>query len=570
MKQHFRFLAIGLLALASAAVLAACGSSSSSSSASSSSSSSTSASTTSPKGGTVTLLMGSAPQSLDPQMDYTTQGAEINWIAYTGLTTYAHADGVAGTAVIPGLCTALPVVSDNGLTYTCTLRHGLEFSNGKPVVASDFTYAMERAIKMPWGGSGSFITPVIVGGTAYSTGKAKTISGVTTNNTTGVITMHLTHAYGPWDNVLAFPALGFVYPPAAPFKNEPNNPPPGVGPYYVTNIVPNASFTAVPNPKWASYNIPGIPAGKVTVNVKVNQTNTAASAEAVLNNTADFFDWADTIPGSLIPQIKSQAASRYRLVDLGGSTYYIFMNQTEKPFSSQLAREAVVTALNEQGFVRIGSGTLVPACWFLPPAVPGHPPSTAKCPYSNAQFTGDIAKAKQLVQQSGMAGQSVTVWSQGRPPRQQWMTYYTQILNEIGFKATQKVIADAQYWTTIGDLKLHPQTGFADWNMDFPNPVDFYLLVTKQGILPQNNENFGEVQDSHIDSTVTKLQPTPTSQLSTVASQWQTLDEYLAQKADVAVFGYQTFPFFASDRVNYAGLIFQPEYGWDWTSFALK
>ena len=228
---------------------------------------------------------------------------------------------------------------------------------------------------MPWGGSGSFITPIIAGGTAYSTGKAKTISGITTNNTTGMITMHLTQPYGPFDNVLAFPALGFVIRRHAPFKNEPNNPPPGVGPYYVTNIVPNASFTAVPNPKWATINIPGIPAGKVTVNVKINQTNTAASAEAVLNNTADFVDWADTIPGSLIPQIKSQAASRYRLVDLGGSTYYIFMNQSEKPFNSQLAREAVVTALNEQGFVRIGSGTLVPACCFLPPAVPGHPPS---------------------------------------------------------------------------------------------------------------------------------------------------------------------------------------------------
>ena len=174
------------------------------------------------------------------------------------------------------------------------------------------------------------------------------------------------------------------------------------------------------------------------------------------------------------------------------------------------------------------------------------------------------------MQESGIAGQPVQVWSQGRPPRQEWMTYYTQILNEIGFKATQKVIADASYWTTIGNLSLHPQTGFADWNMDFPNPVDFYLLVTKQGILPQNNENFGEVQDPSIDSEVAKLQPTPTAQLSTVQSQWQSLDEELAQKADVAVFGYQTFPFFASDRINYAALDFQPEYGWDWTSFELK
>ncbi len=38
----------------------------------------------------------------------------------------------------------------------------------------------------------------------------------------------------------------------------------------------------------------------------------------------------------------------------------------------------------------------------------------------------------------------------------------------------------------------------------------------------------------------------------------------------MAVFGYQKFPFFTSTRINYPGLIFQPIYGWDLTSFQLK
>ena len=37
----------------------------------------------------------------------------------------------------------------------------------------------------------------------------------------------------------------------------------------------------------------------------------------------------------------------------------------------------------------------------------------------------------------------------------------------------------------------------------------------------------------------------------------------------MAVFGYQTFPFFTSDRIDYGGS-FQPIYGWDLTSFQLK
>jgi len=134
------------------------------------------------------------------------------------------------------------------------------------------------------------------------------------------------------------------------------------------------------------------------------------------------------------------------------------------------------------------------------------------------------------------------------------------------------VLADATYFTTIGESKtLHPQTGFADWNQDFPNPVDFYgVLLDGKAILPTNNENQGETNDPYVNAQVTKLGATPTTQLSSVASQWQALDEYVAKKAYVAVFGYQTFPKFTSDRINYSALVFHPVYGWDYTSFQLK
>jgi peptide/nickel transport system substrate-binding protein len=516
---------------------------------------------------TVTWLLGTAPQSLDPGLDYTTQGSEFHWVQYLGLTTYAHKSLTPGAQLIPGLATALPVLSDGGKTYTMTLRKGLVYSNGKPVVASDFTYTVERALKIPWGGSGAFITPYIVGADAYSKGKASTISGITTNNATGQIVIHLTQAYGPFANVLAFPALGFI-PAGTPMKAEPTSPPPGVGPYEITNIVPNVSFSFVKNPQWSKMNIPGIPAGSVNFNVKIN-SNVTANALSVLQNSADIFDWADTIPGSLLGQIKSRATGRFKLVNLGGSTYYVFLNVTEKPFNNQLAREAVVTGLNQDAMSRLGAGTLQPACYFLPPDVTGHP--TAPCPYGTPG-TGNLAKAKALVKQSGMAGQAITVWSESRSPRQQWMTYYTQYLNSIGFKATQKVIADATYFTTIGESKtIHPQTGFADWNQDFPNPVDFYgPLLDGASILPTDNENQGQVNDPYINAQVTKLGSTPATQLSTVASQWQAVDEYTAKKAYVAVFGYQEFPFLTSTRINYSKVIYQPIYGWDPTSFQLN
>jgi peptide/nickel transport system substrate-binding protein len=510
-------------------------------------------------------VSGTAPDSLDPQFGYTTQAAEADWLAYTGLTTYAHVNGTPGGNLIPGLATALPQVSKDGKTYTATLRKGLVFSNGKPVKASDFTYSIERSLKLPWGGSGQFLSGTIVGAKDFASGKAKSISGITADDATGKITIHLLAPYGAFGNVLAFPSQGIV-PSGTPMKNEPNNPPPGVGPYMITNVVPNVSFSEVKNPKWASMNIPGIPAGNVNVNVKIS-SNVNANALSVLQNSADVFDWADTVPGSLLPQIQSQAKDRYSKKVMN-STYYFFLNTKTKPFSSQLAREAVVTGMDQNALNRLGSGTLIPACYFIPPGMVGHP--TTPCPYGDPASGGNLAKAKALVQQSGMAGTPVTVWSETRSPRQQWAAYYTDFLNKIGFKATQKVIADATYFTTIGNLKLNPQTGFADWNQDFPNPIDFYLLLQSTAIQPTNNQNFGQVKDPQVDSQSTQLGQVPTSKLSSIASKWQALDEYVAKKAYVGVYGYQTFPAFTSNRIDLSKAVFHPLYGWDWSSFAVK
>ena len=566
MKRHVRPLALVLLVAITALIVAACGSSSkSSSSASGGASANTSTSSSGGATPTINMVQGTFPQSLDPAKDYTTQGAETNWIVYTGLTTYKHVNGAAGGDLIPGLGTALPKISDGGKTYTATLRKGLKFSNGAPVVASDFIRSVERAVKVPWGGSGAFITPIIVGASAYSTGKAKAISGISANDKTGQITIHLVKPYGPFDNVLAFPCLGLV-PSSTPLAVEASNPPPGVGPYKVTNITPGQSYDVVKNPDWTP--IPGIPSGHVNIDVKVSG-NITSNALAVLNNTADVFDWADTIPGSLLAQIKAKASDRFQNVNLGGSTYYIFFNVTKPPFNNQLVREAVITGLDEAAMNKLSSGTLAPACFFLPPAVPGHP--TGACPYGNPASGGNIAKAKALIKQSGQAGAAVTVWSETRDPRQQWMTYYTSFLNQIGLKATIKVIADANYFTTIGSSKsVDPETGFADWNQDFPNPVDFYLLLDGKAILPTDNENFGQVNDPKINNAIATLGTTPTTQLSSVASKWQAVDEYVAKKAYIDVFGYQTFPFFMSDRMNYAAAVKQSIYGWDFTSFQLK
>ncbi len=515
---------------------------------------------------TVTILYGTAPDFLDPQEAYTTQGAEADWVAYTPLYTYAHKNGTAGGVVIPGLATGAPKITNGGKTYTMTLRKGLKYSNGAAVKASDFAYSIERAIKLNWGGS-SFYTQYIVGADAYSKGTATTISGIKSNNATRTITVTLLSPYGAFENILAFPSSALV-PTGTAMTNLSNNPPPGVGPYMITNVVPNQSWVGAINPYYAKEAIPGIPVAKVTIDARV-EANTTTETEDVLSNAADVFDTGDTIAPALLAQIHNNAPHRFSTIPVV-QNFYFFMNSKAKPFDNQLVREAVTMSIDRNALSRLDGGNLIPGCYFLPPAMIGHP--TKPCPYGNPAATptaATLAKAKSLIAKAGDTGAAVTVWSETRSPRQQFCTYYASVLTALGFNVTLKVLADHSYFPTIGTLSLNAQTGFADWNQDFPNPGDFYLLLDKNSIQATNNQNFSQVNDPKIQNAITKLDAIPPSQLKQHAAQWQALDYYTAQKAYELVYGYQTWPKFVSTHINYKALVVSTLYGWDWTSFQL-
>jgi len=513
------------------------------------------------QGGTATVLMGTAPDYLDPHLAYTTQAVEAHWISYTGLLTYRHEEGEAGTQLIPGLADDLPRISRDGRTYDFTIRRGLRYSDGREVRATDFPYSVERMVRIPWGGR-SFVTNYVVGAQEFDEGTAERISGITANDATGRITIRLREAYGAFSNVLAFPALAFV-PRGTPIRNLSADPPPGVGPYMLTDVVPNRSFTVRRNPLFADFRIPDIPLGNLdAINVRI-VSNTNSEAQQVLNNQADIFDPGDTLPPALLPQIECQARDRFARKPVP-STFYFFLNTTKPPFDNEKARQAVNMALDRDALVRLSSGFFEPSCFFIPEGIVGHPDS--ECPYGDEP---DIEGARRLIREAGLEGTRIVVWGQERSPRKEYVDYYTDMLNRIGFDAEERIIADTVYFPTIGNERTNPQTGFANWLQDFPNPSDFYLLLDARSIQPTNNQNFSKVDDPFIQRELLELNAVPATELDTVADRWRALDEYTAERAYNAVFGSISVPKFFSERLNFDS-VFHPLYFNDWSTLSLK
>ncbi len=101
------------------------------------------------KGGTLITLANAAPAgSPDPQVNYTLQ--EWQWLILThdGLVGYKRVGGTEGTKKVPDLATAIPKPTDNGKTWTFTLRPGIKFSNGNTVTGKDVKATFERLFKM--------------------------------------------------------------------------------------------------------------------------------------------------------------------------------------------------------------------------------------------------------------------------------------------------------------------------------------------------------------------------------------------------------------------------------------
>ena len=210
------------------------------------------------EGGEVTISQTSQPDYLDPALSYTVNGIEPLWLVYTPLLTYPHVEGAAGAELIPGLAEDLPKISADGKTYTLTLRDGLKFSDGTDVKASDFEHTIKRVLNLESGGSAFYQT--IEGATEYlEKGDPEgDISGIETNDQTGEITIKLTEADASFSNILAMWFAGIV-PSDTPFKNLTEDPPPGVGPFMITESVPNRQFVLEKNPEFEALNIPGHP-----------------------------------------------------------------------------------------------------------------------------------------------------------------------------------------------------------------------------------------------------------------------------------------------------------------------
>jgi peptide/nickel transport system substrate-binding protein len=510
--------------------------------------------------GTLRVTYASFPGYLDPALGYDTESYTAMYNTYIPLLTYAHANGAAGSKVVPGLAKALPEISDGGRTYTLTLRQGLRYSDGTPVKASDFTSTVERMLRLNSGGA-PFYTD-IVGAERFLETKQGGIPGIETDDKSGEIVIHLVEPRGTFSNELG---LLFVapLPPGTPAENLTSNPPPATGPYTIVKSQPGKGWAYERNPQWLKNNaklMPDLPSGHVD---KIDVTVVRNTSTQVNDVEQGRFDWMENPPpADRYAEVKSKYEGTQFRVEPQINTYYFWMNTTKPPFDDLEVRQAINYAVDPAALERIYAGSLSGTQQILPPGMPGYEKFEL--------YPHDMAKAKRMVAAADPADREITVWTDSESPNDEAGTYYQDVLERLGFDAQLKVLSPDNYFTVMGNTSTPDlDTGWTNWFEDYPHPNDFFQpLLSAESIQPTNNTNWSQIADPALSAKTRELAAEPLGPEQEAG--YAELDrEYMAQ-APWAPYGTLTVATFVSSAINLDKVIFNPTFGQDLTSFQFK
>ena len=512
------------------------------------------------QGGTLTGTYNSFPDALDPGLAFSLEAGTALHDTYIPLLTYAPESGKAGTELIPGLAKALPKIDRGGRRFTLQLRPGLRYSDGRPVRASDFRFAVERLFRLNSPGS-TFYTG-IVGAERFAKTKRGGIAGIETDDASGRIVIELAEPSGTFNYVLGLP-FAAPLPPDTPAEDQTAKPPPATGQYMITAVTPGRGWEYRRNPYWATDNgpaMPQLPDGHVERISFEIRTNPISQLEEVERGKVDWMK--NPPPVDRYPEVKRQYEGTQFREEPTISTYYFWMNTQQPPFDDVRVRRAVNYAIDPAALERIYAGTLKRSQQVLPAQMPGY--------RKFELYPHDIARAKRLVAQANPSDREVTVWTNNLTPNDEAGEYYQQVLKEIGLDAKLKTVDAANYFTVISNASTPDlDTGWANWFLEYPHPSDYFRpQLDSASILPAGNTNWARFSDPAVDAKIAKLER---QQLGPKQeAEYAALDREVMRQAPWAPFGALTLGTFVSDSVDLDELVISPIYGQDLTSFVLE
>lgn len=346
-----------------------------------------------------------------------------------------------GQTLEPLLAAEMPVISEDGLTYTVTLRKDVKFSTGNPMTAKDVKFSIDADTA----GAGE-------GGWGFVNNAIDTVTVVDDYT----VEFKLKHPWAPFVADLSMFSNAIL--PAdydGKTKEEFYQNPIGTGPFMFKEWVKGDHMTVVKNPNYWQPGLPSLDSVTWRVMPDANTRKLALrSGEIQAEQITDWSSWQEltTTPGL--------TATAFPSTEIG----YISMNADRPPLNDPHVRAAIAYAMDREAIIKAvlyGNGT--PANSIFPKGVPFYNPD-------NPGPTLDLDKAKaEMAASSVPDGFTTTMLIKAGDATQaaiaQILQSELQPLNiTLNIEQLEATAQKARRFATDYDIAI------GGWTMDIPDP----------------------------------------------------------------------------------------------------
>ena len=394
---------------AAALGLAACGGSKSGSTAASGNASSAGSSTGSINTAGFTVQYGSNPETLDPALNSAVDGGNTIITVFETLLIINE-----NNETVPGQAESW-TTSEDGLTWTFTMRDGLKWSDGSELNAKDFEYSFKRMADPDTAAPYAETCLGMIDGFEEAAGFPDADGNPTVepnldalnvkaSDDGKTLTIVLGYPCSYFDKIAAFAAMSPVQKATVEANGDAWCTSPDTyvcnGPYMITEWTPSERIVLTKNPNYVGgWDNSKIVSDSITLLLLEDSSASFAaynSGEAVL---------IKDVPTDEIPSLTKAEDGGDFYVDTILGTYYVSLNLQRDAFKDAKVRKALSLAIDRDYVANtIMQGTYTTADSIVGPGIvdeSGYFHDNGNAPYISADYEANLAEAKKLLEEAG-------------------------------------------------------------------------------------------------------------------------------------------------------------------------
>jgi len=504
---------------------------------------------------TISICVGSEPNTIDPALNSAVDGAIYLQHLFEGLYKYQDSGkpafpGLNWSQTGPGMAMSAPkktVNADGTVTLVYTLRSGLKWSDGSALTADDIVYTWQRLVDPNTAADYNYMLDMVQNANDIMEGnKDKSTLGIRAVNAT-TLEIKLTYDCPYFDEIMCFPATFPVKKAAIDKAGDQWTFSPDTyvsnGPYRMKEWVHNSYILVEKNPYYY-----GTVTGPDFIRFVLMDDENAM----LTGFRAGDIDFIENFPADEIPSLLS--SGELKVADYLG-TYYVDMNNQQAPFNNPDVRRAFTLAIDRNYIVnQVTRRGEKPAGGFVPS---GMSDATVGSDFRKtggdyyslaaADYAKNVAEAKQLMAKAGYPdGKGFPVVEYVYNTNDNHRAVAEALQNMWKTTLGVNVTLSNMDWAVFLDIRKKGQYIMArdGWIGDYNDPMGFLDMFLTGG-----GNNNSQYANKDYDDIIAKAKATavPADRMKLMH---QAEDMMVGRDMSMAPLYFYTQPYMISDRAK--------------------